>query len=129
MINLRSASSKGVIQVISIKLLIRYTLLVMISGISTLSVSTFIIIYASITGDFGDVNILDAAISIDAVINAYCICLLFGFSTDLYYKLCSAADKCLKSIFISKIMKHTNNDNNDDLKTKEQFEQLIFENE
>ena len=46
----------------------------------------------------------------DSLINLFCIFILFGFSKNIYFKLCHCCDKCAKKCYIQTIMKQHKND-------------------
>eukprot|EP01084_Bolivina_argentea_P193201 331492_1 len=112
------------VEITSINLLVRFSLLSLISFITTMIVLLAALIDSIFINHLtrSDIAISNVVTLFDAMSNAICICLLFIFASDLYYKLCKFCDKCVKHCMISKVFQNTNEN---EAKQKE-FKKLLF---
>ena len=97
-----------VINIDSIALLIRYTVLSFIGFITTLF--TVITQIALAQRGFG-INFADLVNSVDIFLNMLCIYSLFIFGKKLYYKSCGICDGCFKNCVLNKILENLPRDN------------------
>ena len=89
-----------------IKLLLRYAVSIGISFISTVLVYLILIIYALTAWESSNVTDLsDVLMGLDALINSFCIILLFGFGENVYNLVCKKCDDWIKNKLIDKINK------------------------
>eukprot|EP00483_Globobulimina_turgida_P004450 UN04459 len=110
-----TGKSQIVIDVTPTCSLIRYSLLVLIGFLSTLFHFLSAILFGAITTageSWGP--------PLDSVINAICICLLFRFSTNIYYSVC-CCDACFARCFMRSVFKDAKNNE------QEIYQQLLFE--
>lgn len=55
-----------------------------------------------------DYNFTERIFMFDSLVNLFCIFILFGFSSSIYYKLCNTCDKRAKQCYVETIMKKQN---------------------
>ena len=137
--NTTSNSSKTaavLVEISSIESLVRYSLSTIIACLSTVLCNIIALSRgfansdsSSDDGNSSNNNELDGAglgefvFSIDALINAFCIFLLFSFSDKIYYKLCHYLDKMIKHYFVKQVIKQ--NKNQPGLQSTKDFHELL----
>ena len=132
-------TKRQVIDITSMERLIRYTLLVLMGLMTTIIGIMTIVIDFYIRGELGDVDPAFIAIGIDCTVNGICVCLLFGFSKNIYDKLCNCCHKTLKNTLITYVFEREERkkvqdkneleleiDDDNQLKTKQELQDLIF---
>lgn len=136
----RTSSSKKtaavLVEISSIESLVRYSLSTIIACVSTVLCNIIALSRgfansdsSSDDGNSSNNNELDGAglgefvFSIDALINAFCIFLLFSFSDKIYYKLCHYLDKMIKNYFVKQVIKQ--NKNQPGLQSTKDFQELL----
>eukprot|EP01084_Bolivina_argentea_P031158 57677_1 len=108
-----------IIDIMSIDLITRYSLLIIIAFITTI-----VTVFSGLLFVYLEPNKQESwVVSFEGFVNAFCIVLFFGFSSQLYYKLCHHPDKWLKTYFVSKIITKGTSD-----KDKQHLKQLLFRN-
>ena len=87
-----------------IKLLVRYAVAIGVSFVSTILMYVTLIIWVLTGWESSNVtDISDILMGLDALINSFCIILLFGFSESIYNTMCKKCDHWIKNKLIDKV--------------------------